>query len=294
MKKISPLSVIATIAGTLLMAACSSGVGDGKTLEETNPHSQADSLSYYFGTMYADNYWRTYANDSNATSEEARHQYIEGVRKGISLGENPQYLEGVATGIQFILGIRDLEKDLGVRLDEKRILAALAYGMRNDSIIDGAANQQALQAILQALGEKKDKEDLQAGQKAVEQAATKNSMKQISDGIYGKTVRTGQGPLLKAGDAVNVHMTVTPLSGKKISIPMPEVIQVGSMFQDTPLAPAIETLHQNESVELLTSAMALFGNQCSRMGLEPAEVVRISLTTKGLATPTASPQSSDE
>lgn len=278
-----PIRLILAATAILALTACSSGPGEGKTLEETNPRTQADSLSYYFGAMYADNYWRTYANDSSATSSEARKQYLDGVGKGISLGEDRQYLEGVMTGIQFVLGIQDLEKDLGVKLDKNRILDALAYGLRNDSAVDGASNQQALQQILQAIGEKKDREDKKTGDEAVAKAAAKAGMKKMGDGIYGKVTKPGQGALLKAGDAVKALMTVTPVSGKTVNIPMPEVIQVGSMFRDTSLGPVIETLHANESVELMTSAIALFGNQCTRMGLDPTEVVKITLTTDGLA-----------
>lgn len=269
-------------AGLLLLGACS-GPGEGQPLSDFKNAGQADSLSYFYGAMYADNYWRMSANDSAAREEKARKRYLEGVEKGMSLGsDDKQYNDGLLVGLQFATGIRDLEKELGVKLDKKTILSAMAYGLRADSTIDMASAQQGLQMILQTLGEKKDKENAAEAQKAVAAAAKKDGLKPMTEGVYGKTVKPGSGALLKEGDIVKVEMQMASLAGKKVSFPMPSELRVGTEFQGTPMHVVLTKLHAEESVVLYVSAYSMFGQGCSRMGYEPSDVLKVDISTLGL------------
>ncbi len=258
------MKILTFAVGLLCFGACS-GPGDGKPLSDYSGASQADSLSYFYGAMYADNYWRMSANDSAAKAEAARKKYLEGVAKGIGLGsDDKQYNEGLLVGLQFATGMKELEDELGVRLDKDIILNAMAYGLESDSTIDAAAMQQGLQKILQALGEKKDKKDA------------------AEAGLYGKTLKPGAGPLLKEDDVVKVDMSMASLSGKEVAFPMPSELRVGTEFKGSPLGEALTKIHAQESVELYVSAFSMFGRNCGRMGFEPNDVIKVSLTTLGL------------
>lgn len=283
------MKILTFAVGLLCFGACS-GPGDGKPLSDYSGASQADSLSYFYGAMYADNYWRMSANDSAAKAEAARKKYLEGVAKGIGLGsDDKQYNEGLLVGLQFATGMKELEDELGVRLDKDVILNAMAYGLESDSTIDAAATQQGLQKILQALGEKKDKKDAAEADKAVAAAAKKSGMKLMAAGLYGKTLKPGTGPLLKEDDVVKVDMSMASLSGKEVAFPMPSELRVGTEFKGSPLGEALTKIHAQESVELYVSTFSMFGRNCGRMGFEPNDVIKVSLTTLGLQSGSGQP-----
>ena len=269
------------IAGAFVVAGCS-GSGGGKPLSDYKGASQADSLSYYYGAMYADNYWRSHTGDSVALSDKGRDQYMSGLEKGLSLGSDEQYLEGVMTGLQFAMGMRELEKELGVKLDPEIIRNALAYGLRSDSAVNPSEVNGKLQQILQTIGEKKDKENSVAAEKAGAAAAKKAGASKMTAGVYGKVLKAGSGAVLKDGDRVKVAMKMTSLEGKDVAVPMPEEITVGREFAGMPVGEVLVGMHAEESVELYVSAFSMFGQNCSRMGFDPASVIRITLTTCGL------------
>ena len=264
------------IAGAFVVAGCS-GSGGGKPLSDYKGASQADSLSYYYGAMYADNYWRSHTGDSVALSDKGRDQYMSGLEKGLSLGSDEQYLEGA-------MGMRELEKELGVKLDPEIIRNALAYGLRSDSAVNPSEVNGKLQQILQTIGEKKDKENSVAAEKAVAAAAKKAGASKMTAGVYGKVLKAGSGAVLKDGDRVKVAMKMTSLEGKDVAVPMPEEITVGREFAGMPVGEVLVGMHAEESVELYVSAFSMFGQNCSRMGFDPASVIRITLNTSGLIT----------
>lgn len=274
----------AAVAAMMLLGSCSGGDTKGKPLSDYKNISQSDSLSYLYGEMFANQFWQVNAGDSASTTAEARKQYLEGVAKGLKLGEESKaYSEGVLAGLQMALGSVELEKELGVKLNPDMLRAGLAHGLSADSALDITASQMAMQNILQTLGEKKDKENNAKAEKAVKAAASKAGMKLIAPQMYGKVLKAGTGPLLKDGDAVNINLTITDAAGKDVGGQMPTMIHVGTEFANLPLGEVIKKMHAEESMSLLTSAVAIFGPNCSRLNMNPDDVLSVKISTLGLA-----------
>lgn len=270
------LSVLA--AGISVALASCGGPGEGKKLSEISGATTADSLSYYYGEMYADNYWRMSANDSVALSESARRQYLKGVEKGLGIGaDDKAYSEGLLTGLQFALGIKEIEKEMGVKLNRDVIMQAMACGLRSDTAVDINRTQMELQKILQRIGDARDRRNEAAASEALQSVAKKARMTLLCDGVYAKIKAPGEGVCLKDGDHVKVEMTMTTSDGRDVSIPLPTEIMVGNEFHGTPVSDALLKLKPGEDVKLAVSANSLFGSNVVRMNLEPEDVVYIQI-----------------
>lgn len=265
-----------------MMTACS-GRDEGKSIADFSGASQSDSLSYFYGNLFARQYWQENASDSAASAPRARDKYLEGFKKGMEIGSNDAaYTDGVLAGLQYARLTQDIEKELGVKLSEKYAVSGVAYAMRSDTTVSDVTVQKNLHQLLETIGSKKDKENIEKSNKALAAAAKKEGLKKVNDGIYFKVVKPGTGPLLTDGKTVAIAMTMTLTDGKAVNVPTPESITVGNEFAGTPLAQVITQLHADESVKMLTSAYALFGSNCSRMNLQPTDIIVINLTTKGL------------
>lgn len=70
---------------------------------------------------------------------------------------------------------------------------------------------------------------------------------------------------------------------------MPSELRVGTEFKGSPLGEALTKIHAQESVELYVSAFSMFGRNCGRMGFEPNDVIKVSLTTLGLQSGSGQP-----
>lgn len=278
------------MSAVVLLGSCSGADTEGKPLSDYKNATQSDSLSYYYGEMFASQFWQMNANDSDATSQAARKQYLEGVAKGLALGgKDKAYSEGVLAGLQIALGTREVEKELGVKVNTEMVQSGLARGLRSDSAVDVSKSQMEMQRIIQVLGEKKDKENNAKAEKALKAAASKAGMKQMAPQMYGKVVKAGTGPVLKQGDAVKVKISMTDSKGKDVAGQMPDVIHVGTEFANLPLGAVIEKMHAEESLDLLTSAMAIFGPNCSRLNMNPEDIISVKISTLGLDTSSPAP-----
>ena len=275
-------ATLAAGALALMLAACSNPPS-GKPLADLGKLSQADSLSYLYGMSYADNYWRMAQSDSAAAGEAGRKEYLKGIQKGLALAsESDQYNEGLLMGLQVAVAQKNLQKELGVTIEPEMFTSGLAYGLQADTVASDPRYQQQFQRIVDAIGKKKDKENADAAGKALAAAARQQGMAQMGPDVFGKVITPGEGVLLQTGQTVNVDMKLLSLSGKELPIPMPKQINVGHEFADLPIGPVILKMHEKEKMELLTPAFALFGQNCSRLGLEPTEVVKVLIETKGL------------
>ncbi len=273
-------AIIGACALLFVVGACSNPPS-GKSLDDYEKLSQGDSLSYLYGMTYADNYWRMAESDSAALSEAGRKQYLEGIQKGLAMASaNEQYNSGLLMGLQMVMAKKDLKKQLGVSIEPELFISGLAYGLKADTVASNPRYQRAFQQIVDAIGKKKDKEDANIAGRELLSMAENEGFTSMGENVYGKVVVAGEGPLLQEGQTVNVDIKLQTLSGKELPIPMPDQIKVGSEFEN-PIGQAILKMHVKEKVELLTTAVALFGHNCSRLGIDTTEVLKMTIETKG-------------
>lgn len=273
------------LALVLALAATSCGGNDSRPLSELGKISTADTLSYLYGQMYADNYWRMNVNDSAALSAGGRDSYLRGIEKGLALGaDDDAYADGVITGLQFALGIAEMQRELGVELSKDYIIRGMRNGLKSDSATDIAVTQTMMNRILQLLGEKRDKENAKAAVKGLKGVASRMKLTPFASGVYGRIEKPGSGETFKDGDLVHAEIRITSSEGKQLSLPpFPAEIAIGSdPFAETPIEAYLYKLRPGSKAVLATSAGDLFGPETSRLNIEPSATILIHLSFGGL------------
>lgn len=273
------------LALVLALAATSCGGNDSRPLSELGKISTADTLSYLYGQMYADNYWRMNVNDSAALSAGGRDSYLRGIEKGLALGaDDDAYADGVITGLQFALGIAEMQRELGVELSKDYIIRGMRNGLKSDSATDIAVTQTMMNRILQLLGEKRDKENAKAAVKGLKGVASRMKLTPFASGVYGRIEKPGSGETFKDGDLVHAEIRITSSEGKQLSLPpFPAEIAIGSdPFAETPIEACLYKLRPGSKAVLTTSAGDLFGPETSRLNIEPSATILIHLSFGGL------------
>lgn len=273
------------LALVLALAATSCGGNDSRPLSELGKISTADTLSYLYGQMYADNYWRMNVNDSAALSAGGRDSYLRGIEKGLALGaDDDAYADGVITGLQFALGIAEMQRELGVELSKDYIIRGMRNGLKSDSATDIAVTQTMMNRILQLLGEKRDKENAKAAVKGLKGVASRMKLTPFASGVYGRIEKPGSGETFKDGDLVHAEIRITSSEGKQLSLPpFPAEIAIGSdPFAETPIEACLYKLRPGSKAVLATSAGDLFGPETSRLNIEPSATILIHLSFGGL------------
>lgn len=273
------------LALSLALAATSCGGNDSRPLSELGKISTADTLSFLYGQMYADNYWRMNVNDSAALSTGGRDSYLRGIEKGLALGaDDDAYADGVITGLQFALGIAEMQKELGVELSKDYIIRGMKNGLKSDSAVDIAVTQTIMNRILQRLGEKRDKENAKEAVKGLKGVASRMKLTPFASGVYGRIEKAGNGDSFKEGDRVHAGIRITSADGKELSLPpFPDEITIGSdPFADTPVEACLYKLRPGSQAVLATSADDLFGQETQRLNIQPSATILIHLSFGGL------------
>ena len=270
------------IAGavTLLGLSACGGVGSGKSIDDIGARSEADTLSTYYGELYALNYWQDAYGDTTLRADEARKSYLEGVKKGLDLAkDNSNYNEGVMLGVQLAQQMAQFEKDYGVRLKPELLLNGLAYGMQNDSITDQGKVQQEVNMIMTRLGNAKDARDREAAGKALAAYASKNQYSCISPILYQREANGGEGELLKRGDRLGLSFKATDASGRMIPGATNRVVTVGRELHQPPYVAALLAMRPMETSQFATSAFEVYGLRCAQAGFSPDDIILFTITT---------------
>lgn len=108
-------------------------------------------------------------------------------------------------------------------------------------------------------------------------------MKKIADNLYGGVITPTEGEQIKDGDNVDASINVENIEGKAINAPLPSKLKIGSRSLPEPINTALKTMKSGETGKFATSAMSIFGPRAAQMGLQPSDVV--ILTIKATVTP---------
>lgn len=272
------------LASAVGMVSCGSP-GNGKPLSEIRGSDAKDSLLYYFGQMEAAQYWRDSAKDSLLQTEASRMAYLKGLMAGLkAIKEDENYNRGLVAGVRMAVNMRDFEKEYGVELNPGVIVESLEYGLRSDSIVDEVNVTRQFYDLLGYFQEKRDAADKSASEKVIKDVARKMGLYNIAEGIYGKTLTPGHGPALVDGDKVRVSISLTS-GGQELGIPMPEEVAVGDHYVSSTLNTALRAMHVGEKCEYAVTAYKFFGRRCTQIGLQPTDVVIMTVDVKEMVLP---------
>ncbi len=268
----------------LILAACSTP--EAKNLSEISNASKADSLIYYFAQMRGAEYDREAQRDTTLATEQAKKAYVMGVQAGLNAAkaDNEAYNRGLFLGMQMAMNFQQFSKDYGIQLNKKVFLESLAEAMSSDSLANPSDMQREFYRIMGEFNSGKEERENQAASESLEKAASGMNLKKLADNLWGEITEKTDGEKIKDGDNVETSIVLAHADGKSIEAPLPSKIKVGARNIPAPLGEALKTLKSGETGKFATSAKALFGQRATQMGLEPSDVV--IMTIKATVAPT--------
>lgn len=270
-----------SIAATgLLLAACSGNTGSD-TLQKADASmiAKGDSLVYYFGQMRGAEFLREAASDTALDNEAAHQAYLRGMKAGLSAVKANQeaYNKGLFLGMQMAMNFNQFEKDYGMKLNTQKFVQGITETLNADSVVNASKVQSSFYRIMNEFNQEKEARDKAAADAALAKAAEKEGFGKISDDLYGN-IKESLGRKIQDGDRINVDFTITDLGGKPIEAPFPKSLVVGQRLNNTPLGDAFKSLVSGEKGTFLTTAQALFGARSAQLGVQPSEVLRVTVT----------------
>ena len=277
-------SFLAIAACGLLFAACQTNDGQSVATDHSNAE-KADSMLYYFAQMNGAQYDRDAQRDTTLASDEAKKAYIMGVQTGLNAAkeDNDAYNRGLNLGMQMAMTFQQFKKDYGVELNKKVFVKALSEALSHDSIINSSDMQREFYRIMSEFNAQKEERDTKAANENLSKASETLKMKKIADNLYGGVITPAEGEQIKDGDNVDASINVENIEGKAINAPLPSKLKIGSRSLPEPINTALKTMKSGETGKFATSAMSIFGPRAAQMGLQPSDVV--ILTIKATVTP---------
>ncbi len=267
-----------------ILAACDWTPPQGTALSDISNADSSDSLVYYLGETRAAEYWRLANEDTLMRSEESRRLYLKGLHDGLkAVKENkPVYNDGLRDGINLALSLYKFNTEYAVELDKKILYAAIAYGLRNDTVFDEIYAQRHYYSFMErAEKQRRDRELLEA-QKALPKVAKRLGMQPLGDNLYYKVDARGDLEHPRKGDMVYVSIDYKRENGEDLGLPSPEQLEVGNPAMPEVMTRAFLSLSKGETATFATTAAALFDNRSSLIGLKGNEVVIIKITLQNI------------
>lgn len=221
--------------------------------------------------------------DSTLMSREARDSYLQGVRDALkNQGKDDSYIEGYILGLHFIQYTSQFKDEYGTDVNLNDILKGMAFGLRNDSIVDFGAVSAELNKITTRLQMDKDKKDHQMAVENLKKYATSNGMTKYSDDLYGKILKEGQGNYLAKGDMIECQIMLSDASGKRISVPLPNEVTIEKP-DDNVFQLALTKLKDGGAGDFASNGYAVFGVHSSKYNVAPDQTLVIHISVKKIA-----------
>ncbi len=275
-------SIFAVGAILLSAGALTSCAGDGQEAKAPLAGaSKADSLMYYFGQTRALEFWQQARRDTTLQGEQARKEFMQGLRAGMeAVTKSEAYNLGVFQGVQLAVNLRQFQEDYpDVTLNRDVMLRAMTEGLKNDSAVDAKEAQSGLYSIIGQMEKEKEERDRAASIQALPAEAQKLGMAKIADHLYGKVDNPGNGTKFTPGEKVATSMSIATLGGRTLQVPLPSEVQVGARYVSPVVSEALSALTMNGSGRFLTSAQVMFGSRADRLGLQPSDMVVLTIRT---------------
>lgn len=260
----------------LMAVSCQNGSDNGLS----GSASQTDSLMYYLGQMNAADYLREANRDTIMKSQTEKMVYLNGLRSGLaSLKEgNDSYNKGFMLGMQMAAQMMSFSEQMDVKIDKNAYVNSLSAALMADTMPNVNLAQSEFRTVMQNIENSKAEKDKLKSQESLKQVADAAGLPKINDDLYGKVTSTTDGKALVEGDEITVEGQLTKENGEALGMPINPKGKLGNK-RNYPevITTALESLKSGESGEFMTTAHALLGNRAQQMGLEPTDVVKMTL-----------------
>lgn len=273
-------TVYTILASALLLTSC--GPDKGRELSDMSDPTTADSLLYYYAQLRAHEYWDEAENDTSLRSEEARRQFLDGLRTGMeaikSSGKDDVYNEGVRLGIRMATNMQNLANLYGLDLDKEVMLESFENGLASQKEFPVTDYQNEFYRLLGVLKKQEIKREKEQSHVTLIEEARKRHMSKIADNLYYAVIRKGSGPYAHNGDALYVSIIYQRADGEDLGMPSPEMVTIGAPGVPFVLNEAYSRLTEGSTIAFATTAEAVFGSRTEIMGLRQSDVIVITIT----------------
>ena len=268
-----------------LVAACTPY--RGKTLAEYPDADAGDSLLYLYAQIRANEYWELARNNPDLKETEERVNFIDGVRKGIEAmrlkGDNEAYNMGVTAGVKIADRVIEFEQRYGIELNDEILLASLTQGLEDST--DEVPIVEVQDEYYRIIAKLKNKRRIELTPKVRMQLlelARKLQLSKIKDNLFYRIEKKGVGPYPNPGDAMLISADYELPDGEVIGMPPTERIVLGSLGIPRVMDRAYSRLNKGSVGIFLTSADAVFGSRCHIMGVNPEDMLIITVTVNDI------------
>lgn len=284
MKKLIYIGAAALLAAGMLVS-CSGKDADkdnkGISLSDYKDMTAGDSLAFYIGQFTALEYWQMASQDSTFMTEEARNEFLKGLRAGYeSVGDKDAYNTGFYKGVQLAMQFKEFDKEFEISAKKSYIFDALKDGLRNDSAVNMSDAQLGFAQIQNSLEARKEAKDRDAAQKLLKEAGAKGKWTVITPELYAAPGgQPGNGAQVKDGSEIGIECVISRMDGTAIDQRNNASIIVGKSYPG-PMTQAMLVMRVGETKTFYTTALSLYGRTCGRYRVEPTEILKFQLTVK--------------
>lgn len=273
------------IASSLLLAGC--GKEKPAPLGNLGEPSLSDSLIYYYGLLEGESYLSDAKSDTTLLSYESRQRYLKGLRDGLRAVEeaNDTYNQGLQTGIELALSLYGYNRKYGIDLNKELLYKSIAYKLESDSTPSLAESMAEFHRIVEKLDFNKREEMVKEMHLSLAQEGARLKMKKLSDDLYVMDSKTGTGDSIRRGDLVFATLNYVLENGRNLEMPAAQQLTVGGPTMPDVMIRVYTRMKKGGAAQYATTADALFGSHAYQLGLQPQEVVLMSVTINNVENP---------
>lgn len=272
MRKLLNYSLLPAVA--LLLFSC--GKGEPSAMTDINQANAADSMMYYLGEMQASTYWQDAETDTLLATQEARDQFVKGVRDAIEMGtENAAYNRGLQLGLRLSLRLEEFKGRYGLTFPASVLVGALKANLEKDNRQGVVDAQKGFYKIKDRLELEAAGRELQGSKILLQKKGEEMGFKMINDTLYAKPATPAtNGPLFKVGERLAVDVSASTLEGREIvARQFPDSITIGEGRVPNVVREGILTMTSGQTRTFMTTPRTLFGKRYKAYNLPSDEPV---------------------
>lgn len=249
--------------------------------------SLSDSLIYYFGLLEGQEYLDAAAKDTVLLTRRERERYLKGLKDGLNaVAEiNDTYNRGLQNGVELALALYDYNRKYGIDLNRSLLYQSIAYKLEGEGAPGIAETMEEFHRVVEKLDFKKREEMVKNMHLPLADEAKRLKMKRLSDDLYVTDANPGVGDSIRRGDLVFATLNYILESGRNLEMPSAQQLIVGGPTMPDVMIRVYTRMKKDGSAQYATTASALFGAQAYQLGLQPQEVVLMSVEINNVVDP---------
>ena len=263
--------LLAALGGLFIFTGCKNSP---KSISDLKGTTAEDSMMYYFGEMQANNYWQDAETDTLLRLEDARRDFMNGLRAGLDMDkDNEAYNKGLQLGVRLGIRIHEFEERYGVSLPKDIMVAAMANCLdEGNESFNIAEAQKGFYAIKDRYEFEASKKDINAAADNLVKSAKEQGFSRINDTLYVKTITPGNGRRFKLGDRLPVEVTASKLNGQElVTKQFPDSVTLGEGRLRPVITQAVLTMNDGQTCQFMTTPRTLLGKRLHTVYKLPAD-----------------------